>query len=1145
MAERIGWDKFETALLIDACERVANGFPKQEIVKDLSAKLRVRAISQRQEIDELFRNENGVALQMNKMDYLLTDGKRGLPGASKFFAEMVELKRNVPGEFLSILKSAKQQISEERNGNVEMSNKRTAFVAWINTQGKMKVYPNGVVSVLDESSEYAQKHGVSKISFWEMDNSTVFVSTYRKLSANKLFRVFKRNTALTLDKVFGYYRDFLDSCSVIETQSNNAIVEKSREIGGADNSDDSVRAKNPELYDKVYGALERLSKEKTWGVSVLAIYEISGGNLPEIKAILDQVTWAKADGKQYRFAGTTIAIEERVTSITEAAVAELPEQDNSAQDSYSKNEKTAIIHKPVDKSLLTAGLTVPKAVSGELMQKLGISLTKGETCEITVFIGKDTYQAKVISVNFSEKYSDVEMFQIRYTASSSLCRRINEMLGDALKNGVKAYLDIYVVGERQLEFVSSITSLPNDSQMGNSAVNVSENVSNRGVATDNTIEDGFIAWMQRKGMAEATVRGYASSVRSAQQYASRNSIAGVNLTSNDTTVILNSIDTLLANKTFFKYNQEQHNRFSAAFRKLRDYIAEINRKNEQMSNDVALEMLYPELYQKLYSVSKIYDDPQGLTLDHIVSIVGVTDEAWLRENIIEILEGVSWATKIADNVYSFSKKPIVQVPVVEEPIIENVEPSDFDKEAFTRVLMSRYQSGMQFDSIDLENFRDTYEDMYDEKLTFSDEELEARLKYCGILYKDRLFPAEGIIDNGTKERLFAYIENKFTAGNKVLYYKAIFSDLADAFAYCFSLTDEQMLKVYIEYTAEKGKYYFHSNFMSTEKNVKIDHSAEIEDFMLAAGKPLSYEEVYEGLSHISKDIIYREIRIGSKFLMNEKEHYYHIDIFEFSETDGDKIAEILNKEIDENGYAIWSKVFDSVKEQMPEFIENNLYLSPLGIRNALSRFMAERFDFDGEVISTYGSHLGMADVFRLYAKHNSPFSDTDLYNFAKATDTTIYFWALAEESVRVSKTLFVAKDQIEFDVEATDKALETYLSSGYILVKDVDSFLVFPNVGYEWNEFLLESYLLHYSKKFCLVNNGISLNNVAGAVAKKDGKFTQFVDICAQALADSGIELKKTVALNYLADINLITRRSYRELDVAMKKARQIRNQKG
>ena len=116
---------------------------------------------------------------------------------------------------------------------------------------------------------------------------------------------------------------------------------------------------------------------------------------------------------------------------------------------------------------------------------------------------------------------------------------------------------------------------------------------------------------------------------------------------------------------------------------------------------------------------------------------------------------------------------------------------------------------------------------------------------------------------------------------------------------------------------------------------------------------------------------------------------------------------------------------------------------------------------------------------------------------------------------------------------------------GYILIKDVDSFLVFPNVEYEWNEFLLESFLHYYSRKFCLINNGTSLNNVAGAVTLRDGEYTQFVDICANELAKSDIELSKTPALNYLADINLITRRSYKDIDVALNKARQIRNMKG
>ena len=90
---------------------------------------------------------------------------------------------------------------------------------------------------------------------------------------------------------------------------------------------------------------------------------------------------------------------------------------------------------------------------------------------------------------------------------------------------------------------------------------------------------------------------------------------------------------------------------------------------------------------------------------------------------------------------------------------------------------------------------------------------------------------------------------------------------------------------------------------------------------------------------------------------------------------------------------------------------------------------------------------------------------------------------------------------------------------------------------------MLESFLISYSKKFALLNNGQSLHNVAGAIVKKDGKIKEFEDACA-VLSESRIELKKSEALNYLADVNMITRRSYKDLDTAMRKATQIRNRK-
>lgn len=1138
MSKKTGWDKYETALLIDACEKVLSGkIAKATIVSELSLKLRQRAISRGMQIDDIFRNENGITLQMLKMDYFLTEGQKGLPGVSRIYEKMVSLKKSNPFAFADILREAESLVA---GSDTSVKNTKELFIEWLNKQQKLKYTPNVIISVFEESFEYANKHGITKANLWDIIEPAEFVTVYRKLTENRLFRIMKRKIAPILDKAHIYYRDFLSEKKVVSasqqkeevvtTASTSPISEKSTDEFMPAPTKTATKKKLPIQSEKAKEILRRLSAETSRPVSVLRIYDEGiGGSLPEIKVFLEQADWAKAVGNCYIYCD----VKETSTETTDFAssYSQYYIVDFDKSDGYAFTTPIRLRYFSEEYSNLKSWTNLYVTLVGLVYRdyselfKEGMSFSKrGKGRLETAFEEQKENLVAPKQIPGSQLYIETNI------SASNIVTKIKYIL-NMCNVSCESVIIYYEKNDRRTQVESHVNF------SGTTLIEKS--------TLSDTIENRFIEWMQNRGMAEATVHGYVSSVRSAQQYAKRNNILGINLLSDDTAEILRSIDTLLGNKKFFKYDQDQHNRFSVAFRKLRDYINELARKVEQKSNDVALEMLHPDLYHKLYSVSKIYDDPQGLTIERIEAIIGVGASTELRNSIVAILDGVSWTTKISDGVYTFSKKVVVSVPVVEELKPEKVEPADFDKDSFIRVLMTRYQSGMQFDSIDFENFRDAYYDLYDEKLTFTDEELEARIRLCGIYYSDRLFPAEGIIDNVTSARLFSYIESKFAAGNNVLYYKAILSDLADAFAYCFSLTDEKMLKVYIEFMSEKGKYYFYPEFMSTEKNVKVDHSAEIVDFMLSAGKPLSYDEIYSGLSHISKEIIYREIRWNPVFIMNGKEHYFHIDIFEFSEDDGDKISKIFNEEIEKNGYIIWSRTFDIIRDLMPIFIENNLYLSSLGIRNALAVEMNDKFHFDGDVICSYGETLGMADVYRLYAIHHAPFSDANIYDFSKELGSPINFLALTEGSVRVSKDLFVAKDQVTFDVDAVDKALETYLSSGYILIKDVDSFLVFPNVGYEWNEFLLESFLLHYSKKFCLVNNGTSLNNVAGAIAKKDGAYTEFVNICAQALADSSIELKKTVALNYLAEINLITRRSYKNLDVAMTKARQIRNRKG
>lgn len=541
------------------------------------------------------------------------------------------------------------------------------------------------------------------------------------------------------------------------------------------------------------------------------------------------------------------------------------------------------------------------------------------------------------------------------------------------------------------------------------------------------------------------------------------------------------------------------------------------------------------LYSKLSYIAKVYDEPQGLSLSHILELLG--QHATSENEVRELLDKVKWATKVGDDVYSFAQNVI---PYMDKKTTE----VDFDKEKYISVLKFRYNSGMQFDSIDFENFRAVYLEMWNEKINFNDEELEKKLRCCGVFYHERLFPEEGIIDIGTKEKLFSYIENNFAQGKKILYYKAIFTELSDEFVYCFSLTDEYMLKEYIQFVAEKGKYYFFDEYMSVEKDVEVNHAKEITEYMLSAGKPLSYEEIYEGLSHVPRKIISREIQRNKMFICDAKGCYFHQDIFEISDNEMENIIVIIKTEIEDKGYAIWADIYRMIEEQIPVFIENNLYLSSLGIRNMLAHLLQTKFNFESAIICDVGKRLTMSDIYRLYAEHHPKFTSEDIYCFSKEVDTVIYFSAIYEKSVRVGKDLFVSKDTLKIDIDAVDKAIDTYLSRDFIPLKEIDSFLLFPYVGYEWNDFLLESYLVSYSKKFKLVNNGFSLKNAAGAVLKKESSIDNFEDVCAIVLAESEIELKKDNALEYLSKNNFITRKSYKNLDSALSKAIRMRNRK-
>ena len=155
MANRIPWDKYEVVILIDASIKVINKeITKQDAVKKVSLMLRTKAATSGIIIDNIFRNENGISMQMNIILALIQNKSSGLHNASKLFCEMVNIYKSNPTLYLQVLTEAKGMIrtlsssNDDKLNNAYSDNEKTIDIG--NAEEGLhsnSTYPEPVISL--------------------------------------------------------------------------------------------------------------------------------------------------------------------------------------------------------------------------------------------------------------------------------------------------------------------------------------------------------------------------------------------------------------------------------------------------------------------------------------------------------------------------------------------------------------------------------------------------------------------------------------------------------------------------------------------------------------------------------------------------------------------------------------------------------------------------------------------------------------------------------------------------------------------------------------------------------------------------------------------------------------------------------------
>lgn len=473
--------------------------------------------------------------------------------------------------------------------------------------------------------------------------------------------------------------------------------------------------------------------------------------------------------------------------------------------------------------------------------------------------------------------------------------------------------------------------------------------------------------------------------------------------------------------------------------------------------------------------------------------------------------------------------------------------SDLSQKIYT-VLCEKYQKGFRLNShLEKERFKLFFEQIHSEKIPeeISEKLLDQLILKNGIVYNDRVYIAENMLDENTKEDLFAFINQSFDHGHNTIYYTALFEEFSDKFL-TQSIFDPDILREYLKYE-NTGKYYVFKEYLSKDKSVNQSISDEIIQLLVDRSEPFFQDELSAMLPHIDKNKLIKELRSSSEFISNGKEQYFLARNFNITNDEIETVKKLISDLLDASSthFITAAEVMEIIHKKVPEIFENNGFISELGVRNALASILGDSFSFNSNVISGKDTNLNLNDIFEDFAKNTSSFSLAELKNLASEFSAPIYFDAINKYAIRISKDEFIGKDKIDFNFKEIDHAISLFCQAGYTPIQAVNTFASFPDVGYKWNTFLLESYLQNYSPAFRLFQASACETKSVGAIVKKTSAYTSFDDILVDAVAKSRCQLQKDTILQFLCDYGYIVRRTYSSIDNIIERASQKRNSKG
>ncbi len=431
-------------------------------------------------------------------------------------------------------------------------------------------------------------------------------------------------------------------------------------------------------------------------------------------------------------------------------------------------------------------------------------------------------------------------------------------------------------------------------------------------------------------------------------------------------------------------------------------------------------------------------------------------------------------------------------------------------EMYLAVIDKYYSEGIKlYDAFETKRFRGYVKEMFgDVNLSDNNRAIDSVIGRITVLC-DRgkhILPSRISISMDILEKIRTFINE---SDRSIIMFAELYERFKDELIERSNITNRYFLQGVL-------RYYYPNDFFYTRDTLNKDSNNEasiriaIEEFVKQEGRIVSKEELKQEFAGITDAVLLNALYSTHDLLAWDYGQYLHSSLLNISEHDYQNVSVILVEQVS-CGFVTSRKLFDMLYMSNSEFMTRNDIHTHLCLYSVIMYMFPDKFEFRRPYISLKGSPAQTKfDILKDYLVERDSFKISDLKEFCDEMQIKIMTMesiieGLGDEFIRVDVDNCVRKNVLclaDDVIEAIDDITESLMmNNNYISLRKVNDFFYYPDIGIEWTQFLLESIIYEYSKRFKIIELDYrDYRYVSGIIVDRGSNINSYEEILRYAL---------------------------------------------